>query len=102
MIQLCMDPIALCVIMYFLNRDEASEIGKLFLVCLGIAVVNVAIVLALAQVLGVLVLVPVLIADGAILKWGCNLTWPGAAIVLALFAAYKIAFEVAINLLFSA
>jgi len=98
---ICADIVALAVILFFVDRDEASEVYKIGIVCVAIGIVNAIIRALLGDAMGDLVLAAMLVADGLIIMFAFSMVARMAAIVIAAFFPYKIAFAVVMGLLFS-
>lgn len=100
MIGIILDFFVLWITLYFVDRDEASEPAKLFLVCLGLSAFNVAIALALSGSpwlrLGAIFFVDVLL-----LSWWCRLTVGGSLLATGILLASKIALLFALGALMS-
>jgi hypothetical protein len=87
---LFLDVVVLSVIMHFIKREKVSEFGRLDPLSVGVGFVNAVLFISLGGALGALVLVPVLIVDGAIIKFAFGLTWRLAGIATGLFAICKV------------
>lgn len=92
MLGILIDGLVLAVTLFFVNRDETFEIGKMILVSVGLAAVNFGISLVLVKPLGILALVPMIAANTGLLMWWCSLSLPKALIVVAVLFAVKVAY----------
>ena len=90
MLGVLVDVVLLAIILFFVNRDEASEWLNLLIVVLLMAGVNFVCGLFLSPHLGILALAPAIAINGLILMYKCGLTWGKALLVLAILYGVKI------------
>jgi hypothetical protein len=100
MLGLILDAAVLVFVIRTFQGDDAADFLGCFWIALGMAAANFAISL-LAPVIGLFILLPILVADGAILMLFASLTPKQTAIALGILVAYQVALYAAFAWLFS-
>lgn len=95
MLGILIDAIVLSTVLFFVDREEASQLPKLVLVSVGLAAVNFGISLGLAESIGLLALVPMIAVNAGLPMGWCGLGLKKALIVVAVLFVAKIGYELA-------
>ena len=99
MLGIFFDIIVLAVILFFVDREEASDLFNLALTVCLMMITNLVIGLALVPRVGLLAIVPMMLSGLLFIRWRFTLTWTKTIVVLVGFYAAKFAFMVGMAVL---
>ena len=86
------DFVMLAVVVFVVDRDEASDMFNLVVAAVLISVVNFVLVLKATPQNLPLVLAAILVFDGLVIRWRFTLTWTKTVVALGMFVGAKIVF----------
>ena len=81
----------LAVVVFIVDREEASDMFNLVISAVMISVVNFVLLLKVTPHNVPLVLAAILLFDGFVIRWRFTLTWTKTIVALGMFVGAKIA-----------